>query len=122
MSGYTDWIATWLKTNNPYGRCADATEAMKAAFPELTRVRGYYLDAAWGSREHWWLTAPDGSIVDPTAEQFPTLGKGHYEPWDETQKEPTGQCMDCGEYCYDGNTFCSPACERSTLAYMNVRG
>ena len=65
------------------GRCAEATLAMAAVFPELTRVRGHYLCWVWGEREHWWLVEPNGEIVDPTADQFPSKGGGVYVPWDE---------------------------------------
>ncbi len=43
---YADWIAANVKESR--GRCAEATLAMAAAFPELTRVRGHYLCWVWG--------------------------------------------------------------------------
>lgn len=101
-----------------YGKCADVTEAMQAAFPELQRVRGHYYDAAWGERAHWWLVTPDGNIVDPTAKQFPTHGAGVYVPWEEGQEEPTGMCPNCGESCYGGRDCCSDECYRSHAAYL----
>lgn len=109
----------WIKDNvtETYGRCAEVTQQMAAAFPELTRVRGHYYCFAWGEREHWWLTTPDGEIIDPTAAQFPSRGRGHYEPWDESRPEPTGMCPNCGGYCYDGNTCCSDSCGLAYAAY-----
>lgn len=111
----------WIKANvedDGYGQCREVTERMADAFPELTRVRGHYYCFAWGERQHWWLTDPDGRIVDPTAAQFPSKGAGHYEPWDESQPEPTGICPNCGEYVYDAGTCCSDSCSRAYLAYI----
>jgi hypothetical protein len=112
----------WIIENVPgdgYGMCAEATEAMAEAFPELQRVRGHYYCMVWGEREHWWLKTADGSIVDPTAAQFPTKGTGKYVPWTEGEREPTGMCPECGGYCYDGDTFCSENCGISYVAYCN---
>lgn len=112
---YRDWIAAnVLEVDN---KCAEATLAMLEVFPELTRVRGHYYDFALGERPHWWLTDPEGNIVDPTAAQFPSGGRGVYVPWDESQPEPTGRCPNCSELCYDGNYCCSPECSRSYAAY-----
>ncbi len=118
---YAKWIANKLAIadNNGYGLCADWTAEMVAAFPELTRVRGHYYCAGWGEREHWWCTTADGTIVDPTAQQFPSKGRGHYEPWDETQPEPTGMCPNCGGYCFGGSSVCSDRCEHEYIAYLD---
>ncbi len=112
---YADWIAANVKET--LGRCAEATLAMSAAFPELTRVRGHYQCWVWGERQHWWLVDPNGEIVDPTANQFPSKGGGVYIPWDESQPEPTGVCPNCGDYCYNGQSCCSEACGISYAAY-----
>lgn len=117
MTGrYEQWIAEHIP-GEAYGLCAEATKAMALVFPELRRVRGHYYCPHWGRRAHWWLVAPDGSIIDPTARQFPSQGRGVYDPWDETQPEPTGTCPNCGEYCYDHKLLCSRACEISYAAY-----
>ena len=73
---YRAWCAVHVGTTaeDCYGRCAWATLAMQIAFPELIRVRGHYLCLIWGERDHWWLTTPEGEIVDPTAAQFPSKG------------------------------------------------
>lgn len=119
MTQYHEWIARNYPTQeSAYGRCDDATVLMKQAFPDLVRVRGHFYDAAWGQRSHWWLMAPDGSIVDPTAVQFPSGGRGVYEPWIEGDAEPTGKCPNCGEYVYDGGTVCSDACGNDYAAYL----
>jgi hypothetical protein len=112
---YAAWIAA--NVTEAYGRCREVAEAMAAAFPELVRVRGHYYCWAWGERTHWWLIDPEGQIVDPTAEQFPSKGHGVYTPWDESQPEPTGICPNCGEYTFDGSTCCSEACGNAYAAY-----
>lgn len=114
---YIDWIKTVVE---PTGRCAEVTLEMQAAFPELTRVRGHYYCPFWGEREHWWLVDEEGQVVDPTAAQFPSRGVGHYEPWDESRPEPTGMCPECGEYCYEGRTFCCDVHERRYMAYLQT--
>ena len=96
---YEEWISQNVKDNG-YGQCHEATEAMAQAFPELSTVRGHYECPIWGTREHWWLVAPDGRIVDPTVEQFPSKGIGEYTPLDEEAEEPVGKCANCGEYSY----------------------
>ena len=116
---YEAWIVAHVPENSA-GRCAEITQEMVAAFPELTRVRGHFNDAVWGRRAHWWLVDRDGSIVDPTAAQFPCKGVGFYEPWPEGTEEPTGKCLNCGEYAYGHQTFCSKICEIETTAEMNA--
>jgi hypothetical protein len=112
---HTAWIAA--NVPNPYGTCQEVTEAMQAAFPELTRVRGHYFCWAWGERAHWWLIDADGQVVDPTAAQFPSRGLGHYEPWIEGTPEPTGNCANCGGPCFNGDTCCSESCGHAYAAY-----
>lgn len=116
---YAEWIVA--NVPDPVGRCVEATAAMVAAFPELKRVRGHVYNVVWGEREHWWAVTPDGSVVDPTAGQFPN-GISYYEPWDESVPEPTGKCPNCGGYCFDGKYCCSDACEASYVAYCNNPG
>jgi hypothetical protein len=111
---YQEWIEA--NVSEPYGKCAEATAAMLAAFPELRRVRGHYHDGFCGERAHWWLVAPDGTIVDPTHAQFPDIG-GAYVEHDPSAAEPTGLCMTCGGYCYGGAYTCSDACEASNAAH-----
>ncbi len=114
---YQDWITENVKDDG-YGQCREVTEAMVAAFPELTRVRGHYYCWQWGEREHWWLVDPSGEIIDPTERQFPSKGHGEYVPWPEGAPEPTGMCPNCGGYSYDGNTCCSDRCSNAYLAYI----
>lgn len=112
---YEAWIAANVKVS--YGKCAKVTLAMQAEFPELTRVRGHYYCTAWGEREHWWLVDSDGGIVDPTKDQFPSKGNGHYEPWVEGSPEPTGMCPNCGDLVYDGRELCSSRCADAYVAF-----
>jgi hypothetical protein len=60
------------------GKCKQMAEAAIAADPTLTLVRGFYHCPMWGEQQHWWAVKPDGTIVDPTARQFPSKGAGTY--------------------------------------------
>lgn len=104
-----------------YGACSEATIAMAAAFPELRRVRGHYYCPVWGERAHWWLTDFAGTIIDPTAIQFPSKGTGQYVEWTEGANEPTGMCPNCGEHCYEGQYFCSESCGQAYVAFCSGR-
>jgi len=113
---YTEWI----KNNVPastYGKCTEITEAMDKEFPELKRVRGWYEDAYWGKREHWWMLDPNSNIIDPTKSQFPDQ-HGDYHPLDESKPKPTGKCINCGGYCFNRNPTCSKECERQNREFM----
>lgn len=120
----------WVVENGPctpteaQGKCQEYVERMKEAFPNLTVRAGFYYDAVWGARQHWWLETDSGEIVDPTAIQFPG-GAGadpsHYEFVPEEDR-PIGVCANCGELCYQGSPsdmLCSSRCERSYIAYLN---
>lgn len=104
---------TWIKENvaDAQATCEKYTTDMLKAFPELTRVRGHIFVDFWGrDREHWWLTAEDGSIVDPTVSQFPWSPLNEYKPWNEGAEEPTGKCRCCGAYTFGGEDACSKEC------------
>ena len=122
---YHTWINAYVASQpNGFvrGKCDEATKLMVDAFPELRRVAGF-AHVWWGRDQHWWCLAPDGTIVDPTASQFPG-GLADYEELDlekDRERIPTGVCMHCGEEVYGGKLFCGDACERATLAYLNVR-
>lgn len=117
-SDYQAWINAHVQPD-PTGTCREVSAEMVEAFPELRRVRGHYSGAGltypW---PHWWLVTENGAIVDPTAAQWPDAGRGQYEPHDEAGPEPTGKCPNCGGYCYDGNTCCSPTCHQEYVAYV----
>lgn len=108
---YQLWISLLrLTPETALGRCKEVAIDMQDNFPELRLVRGHYYDDEWGRRGHWWLQLGD-RIVDPTAIQFPSAGEGRYEEHPEGAEEPTGICMNCGEYVYGGSKFCNNTCE-----------
>lgn len=98
--------------------CGHVTAEMKEAFPELRRVRGHVLHR--GKRyPHWWCQAEDGQIIDPTVNQFlPHPTPEQYEEHLDQDPEPTGKCYNCGEYTYDGASFCTDLCESSYRSYI----
>lgn len=119
--------SNWIKTNvnqetHGYGECHEVSHAMAAVFTELTVKKGFYHCHSWGRRTHWWLVDEDGQIVDPTARQFPSAGRGDYQAISDDELPelvPTGRCMDCGDDVYKGATFCNRSCENSYAAYLN---
>jgi hypothetical protein len=64
------------------GKCKEMSEALVATDPTLRLVRGYYYCSSWGIQEHWWTQREDGTVVDPTKDQFPSKGMGIYEEFD----------------------------------------
>ena len=91
------------------GRCREMSDKAAAADPTLTIVRGWYDDPVWGAQEHWWCKRPDGTIVDPTAAQFPTGGVV------SLYREFAGMfpCAECGEEFAEGDGYdvcCSGEC------------
>lgn len=125
---YAEWIAAYHKRlGGPewtYGRCREAAEEMKAAFPELEVKWGHvYCPPPWGTRGHWWLVDPKGTIVDPTAAQF-SDGIHAYEEWVEGDDVRLGSCYNCGAEIWgppdNGHPIaCSPECHDSYVAYLN---
>lgn len=96
------------------GKCKELSEKLVAANPDLTLVRGHYLCPFWGEQPHWWTVDSNGVIHDPTKDQFPSKGKGHYEPFNGMCT-----CAECGkevpeaEATIGGNghyAFCSNEC------------
>ena len=113
MHKYQSWIKNnTTNYNDAYGKCKEVTQKMQNVFPELTLIRGFYHCPIWKQRCHWWLVDSQNNVIDPTARQFPSNGSGEYIRWNEKDKEPTGKCINCGEYCYDGGTVCSDKCGR----------
>jgi len=118
----------WVEMNYPssqsaYLQCAEATERMVEEFPELKRVRGLAsvkepYDLPPTKTPHWWCVTPDGTIIDPTAHQYPTEIES-YEEADESKGPPTGKCPNCGSLCYEGNYLCSDKCNDEYMAYLN---
>ena len=114
--------AAWMRQHvqgDVTGRCVKWTHRMAEVFPALSLVRGHVLPIGepppTGSPQgyvHWWLVTHDGTIVDPTAAQYPWALQ--YIPWTEGQDEPTGRCAQCGGDAYGWRVCCTPAC---SLAY-----
>jgi len=59
-------------------KCKEFSIMMSRDFPELRLVGGYYVCPKLGKRIHWWCETPNGTIIDPTAAQFPSRGTGSY--------------------------------------------
>lgn len=94
-----------------YGKCKEMSELEVQKDPTLTLVRGYYHDAFWGKRGHWWTERPDGTIHDVTKEQFPDQN-GEYEKFDGFFN-----CEQCGKKVHEDEVtlggsliFCSSEC------------
>ena len=64
------------------GNCKVLSEKAIKEDPTLTLVRGFYHCPFWGKQHHWWTKRPDGTIYDPTKDQFPSKGIGEYEEFD----------------------------------------
>ena len=125
-TAYAEWSTEYLtrfkESAHCLGLCKEAVNEMAAAFPELTRVPGHVY-SVWGKRAHWWLTAPDGTIVDPTRAQYP--GPITYEPFKEGDEVRLGRCMECGAEIWGTNPeavystcLCNETCERNYAAYL----
>ncbi len=101
------------------GRCRELAEAAVKVDPTLTLIRGYYHCPFWGEQQHWWCKAPDGKIVDPSKDQFPSKGAGVYVEFDGSY-----ECEYCGKpvkeddaYFNGHHAYCSYDC-----AYHDVMG
>lgn len=121
---YTDWIKTWLSTNNPRGMCYSASSSMMKEFPELKLIRGY-VTCDQGVPAHWWCVDVDGNIVDPTAAQFTNIVL--YEEYQEGMEVQIGKCMNCGWEIYDttmnskkSTSVCSNECSEALDAEYNT--
>ena len=95
------------------GKCKEFCEKAVAEDPTLTMVRGHYWCPMWNSDEpHWWCVKPDGTIVDPTKQQFPSNGLGSYTPFNgKVECSQCGKEMDESEAEFESNyCFCSGRC------------
>lgn len=110
------WIAEHVPPN-PVAMCRRISEEMCEAFPELRRVRGHYYGGGM-QHAHWWCELPDGTVVDPTAAQFPPGGR--YVEY--TGPDPLGKCPNCGELVWEdkggGRDFCDRVCHDAYLRYL----
>jgi hypothetical protein len=112
---YMKWISEHVGPD-PHGQCKEVTARMAAAFPELRRVRGHYVCPSDGRQQHWWMVSPDGTVLDPTKEQFSSRGQGLYEPHEGP--EPTGTCLNCGALVYGETSFCNANCMNEFSSYI----
>jgi len=96
------------------GRCHELAKKACEEDPTLRLVRGHYYCAHWGEQPHWWAEKPDGTIVDPTAAQFPSGGRGAYIEFDGfVECEECGKCLPEAEMIMAGNgnhPVCSDTC------------
>lgn len=118
LDKYSQWIADY--NGSIYRRCKEVSTEMKQAFPELIIVRGLVsIVESSKTFQHQWLIAPDGTIIDPTANQWIRIIE--YIPIDESDPRniPTGRCMNCGEWCFGRYDTCSEKCETEVFKYLN---
>jgi hypothetical protein len=108
----------WIEVNVPdislglyglRGKCTEFSKMMCNEYPELTFQHGYYYCPIWREQEHSWTITPNGSIVDPTKDQFPSKGIGTYAPLEE-EDWPIGKCMNCGRPCFSKNGGTAHTC------------
>lgn len=106
-----------IMSNDDYlkyrGKCKELSEEAVFNDPTLTLVRGHYFCPIWNTEEpHWWTIRKDGTIFDPTKNQFPSKGLGIYTPFNGLVT-----CSNCGkeikeeDASFDSNyVFCSNYC------------
>lgn len=127
-SKYEQWIRDNVEGNG-YGTCTVKAAEMAAAFPELEVREGLYDCPNWGLRQHRWCRVRSTQqIVDPTGTQFPfgshfPDGLFYQDLTDASEDElmdhvPTGKCLECGSFTYQGHTFCDSACESAFCASL----
>lgn len=95
------------------GRCHELASDAVQLDPTLRLVRGWYRCPVWGDQQHWWAEREDGTIIDPTAAQFPSAGVGRYIEYQGML--PCEQCGDAvaEDVAYlpgNGMAFCSLDC------------
>lgn len=104
------------------GKCKEFCEQALKDDPSLRLVRGFYYCPVWNKEEqHWWTERPDGTIFDPTKDQFGSRGTGTYREFDGTLP-----CAECGkiinelEIVHMGNyQVCSSKCAMSLVGLSN---
>jgi len=127
---YAAWIRAYVLSEGGFlrGKCGFAARRMVKCFPEL-RVAAGFVTWAIPSRpirdQHWWCVTKDGTIVDPTAQQFEgSIVPLVYEELDlndpaTRERVPTGRCMNCARDCYNDKKFCSDQCLEETTSHLN---
>lgn len=107
------------------GRCEEMSRELCRQDPTLRLVRGHYICPMWGEQSHWWCVTLDGTIVDPTARQFPSKGTGKYIEWDGIIA-----CAECGKAMKEEETwrvegrygFCSHMCYGRFIGVLDESG
>lgn len=94
------------------GKCKEMSEALVKADSTLMLVRGHYHCPIWGEQAHWWAKRSDGTVVDPTKDQFPSRGVGEY-----VEFSGIIPCSNCGKEIREEDAdiegryaFCSSTC------------
>jgi len=95
------------------GKCKEYVHMALLSDSTLTAVRGHYECPLWGLQAHWWCVRQDGTIYDPTKDQFPSKGLGEYIPFDGWC-----ECSECHKkvlekdvHSFESNyCFCSMKC------------
>ena len=104
------------------GKCKELSEELCTKDETLTLVKGWYHCPIWGPQEHWWCKKPDGTIVDPTAKQFPSKGIGEYEEYNGVLI-----CEYCGTqvqekdaYSVEHHVYCSYKCYGKDIGFGSL--
>lgn len=96
------------------GKCFEKSSEAVRKDPSLTLVRGHYLCLFLNEKiQHWWTVRSDGTIYDPTKNQFISGGVGDYIPFDGTC-----ECEQCGNKHPEENSIMHgryPLCSMSCL-------
>jgi hypothetical protein len=95
------------------GKCKEFCQKAIQEDPTLTLVRGWYFCPIWNTdNQHWWCKRQDGTIYDPTKDQFPSKGHGVY-----TEFDGYFPCEYCGKevhekdaYFVEQHVYCTGAC------------
>ena len=96
------------------GKCKELSEKACEEDETLMLVRGhYYCPYVNKSYPHWWTMKADGSIHDPTKQQFLSNGQGEYMPFNGIV-----ECAQCGKEMseddasfYGNYAFCGMSCQ-----------
>lgn len=106
------------------GLCHELASQLQEIHPELRLERGHYFcPARAGGQPHWWCRAPDGTVIDPTADQFASAGTGAYVALDAQAPEPRGRCLYCGELVYlRADSLCDSSCAEAFGRTLTGRG
>lgn len=115
LDKYENWIQSY--TGDIHRKCIEVSTGMQQVFPELRIVKGLVRiidNDRW--YEHQWCISPDGRIIDPTRMQWVMIIE--YKEITENDPQPTGKCMNCGEFLFDrgyeeDNFVCSKECSIS---------